>query len=154
MVDHFSLAGARAATDFWESDIFSTNILSELRSTDYVARMQFLLQQGVSKHDVALFRRNGAVNNNYVAPYFTSTSAKLGWIANYVDPGLFKLPTATVKKGRFAPSAADYSLLVIPGDPDADNGPTLTASTAKRVLGFRFFLLETGQMLAHIALAA
>ena len=104
--------------------------------TDYVARVQFLLQQSVSKHDVAIFRRNGAVDSNYVAPYFTSKGAKLGWSANYVDPGLFELPTATVKKGRFAPSAADYSLLVIPGGPDADNGPTLTESTAKRILGF------------------
>ncbi|KFY84304.1 hypothetical protein V500_09419 [Pseudogymnoascus sp. VKM F-4518 (FW-2643)] len=102
----------------------------------YSESMQFLIQQGVSKHDVAIFRQNRAVDNNYVAPYFTSTGAKLGWSANYVDPGLFELPTATVKRGHFAPSAADYSLLVIPGDPDANNGPTLTASTAKRILGF------------------
>jgi hypothetical protein len=104
--------------------------------TNYVGKMQFFLQQGVPKHDVAIFRRNGAVDNNYVAPYFTSTGARLGWSANYVDPGLFDLPAATVKKGRFAPSAADYSLLVIPGDPGADNGPTLTTSAAKKILGY------------------
>ncbi|KFZ24069.1 hypothetical protein V502_01445 [Pseudogymnoascus sp. VKM F-4520 (FW-2644)] len=228
VVDHFSLAGAQAATDFWDSDILSTNILSEVRSggaaimEDSLEMVTFPLDgmratlsmdipegeslgfisidnyralagaagmaklniisnelgayaksaygiswakvlatlnpqfaagvnqnvlhgisylyslgaQGVSKHDVAIFRRNGAVDNNYVAPYFTSTGAKLGWSANYVDSGLFELPTATVKRGRFAPSEADYSLLVIPGDPDANNGPTLTASTAKRILGF------------------
>ncbi|KFY05471.1 hypothetical protein V492_08523 [Pseudogymnoascus sp. VKM F-4246] len=101
--------------------------------TNYVARMQYILQQGVPKHDAAIFRRNGAVDNNYVAPYFTSSGAKLGWSANYVDPGLFELPTATVSKGRLAPDAANYGLLVIPGDPDADSAPTLTESSAKRI---------------------
>lgn len=101
--------------------------------TDYLARVQYMMQRGVPKHDVAIFRRNGAVDNNYVGPYFTSDGAKLGWSANYVNPGVLGLPTAVVSSSRLAPDAANYSLLVIPADPAHSGAPTLTAATATRL---------------------
>lgn len=98
--------------------------------TDYLARVQYMMQRGIPKHDVAIFRRNGAVDSHYVGPYFTSEGAKLGWSANYVNPGVLGMSTAVVSSKRLAPDAANYSLLVIPGDPAVNGAPTLTAATA------------------------
>ena len=104
--------------------------------TAYLGRVQLFLRQGVPKHDCALFRQNGAVDSNWVTPFFTSVGAESGWSANYIDPALLELPTAFVENNRFAPDAANYAMIAVQGDVSANSAPVLSADTAERLLEY------------------
>ncbi|KAH9238540.1 hypothetical protein K456DRAFT_1935729 [Colletotrichum gloeosporioides 23] len=88
--------------------------------TAYMGRASYFTSQGTPKYDCAFFRQNGASDDHYVGPYFTSEGAQIGWTTTYVDEYLLQLPSAVVKDGRLAPDAGNYSLLVVAEDPDAE----------------------------------
>ncbi|KAK2763925.1 hypothetical protein FQN54_009544 [Arachnomyces sp. PD_36] len=104
--------------------------------TAYLGRVQLFMRQGTPKHDCALFRQGGATDANYVAPFFTSEGARVGWSANYIDPALLELPTAYVEDGKFAPDAASYAMMAVHADVMAGSAPALSLDTAERLRGY------------------
>ncbi|KAJ5019402.1 hypothetical protein K4K57_000568 [Colletotrichum sp. SAR 10_99] len=47
--------------------------------TAYMGRVSYFASQGIPKYDCAFFRQNGASDDHYVGPYFTSEGAQIGW---------------------------------------------------------------------------
>ncbi|KAI8245880.1 hypothetical protein K4K55_000145 [Colletotrichum sp. SAR 10_96] len=47
--------------------------------TAYMGRVSYFASQGIPKYDCAFFRQNGASDDHYVGPYFTSECAQIGW---------------------------------------------------------------------------
>lgn len=101
--------------------------------TTYVARNQFILQRGVAKYDVALYRPTGSVKVGYRGPYFTSEGAMEGWSAVYIDGSLLNLDSAHVEHGRLAPDAGNYSLVVISADEAFGHTSSMLVEDATRL---------------------
>lgn len=101
--------------------------------TGYLGRAQYILQRGVAKYDCAFFRQNGAVDADYIGPWFTNEGAEIGWSTAYIDGSLLELPAAYVENGRFAPTAGNYSLIALEADPEYNQPAALPLRAAKRL---------------------
>ena len=80
---------------------------------NHVARMQFILQQGTPKTDVAMYNKQSATNPNLATLYAQTDLLDAGWTYTYLSPDNFALPEALVKNGALAPDGPAYKAMVV-----------------------------------------
>ncbi|KAL0569874.1 hypothetical protein V5O48_012093 [Marasmius crinis-equi] len=81
---------------------------------DFVARNQYVLQAGVTKVDVALYRKAYDITSRSGSSPFPSNSLiNAGYTYEYVSPENFKLPGVSVSNNRLAPDGPAYKAFVL-----------------------------------------
>lgn len=80
---------------------------------NHVARMQYILQQGTPKTDVAMYNKQSATNPNLLTLYTETDLIDEGWTYSYLSPDNFALPEALVQNGRLASDGPAYKAMVI-----------------------------------------
>lgn len=95
---------------------------------DFLARTQYLLQAGVAKVDVAIYRKDYNFATN---PPFASTSlTSAGYSYEYVSPENLKLPGVFVSDGRLAPAGPAYKAFIL------NHQANITVDAAQRLLQY------------------
>ncbi|KAJ8082407.1 hypothetical protein PM082_008262 [Marasmius tenuissimus] len=79
----------------------------------YLARHQYILQSGVPKVDVALYRRAYNLTQYFVSPFPSDSLILDGYTYEYVSPENFKLPGISVSDGRLAIEGPAYKAFVL-----------------------------------------
>lgn len=117
--------------------------------TDYLGRLQTILQQGQAEVDVAIYRHaywdRGRDNWDPAGSLLWNDPGlrSAGYSYEYVDPHLLDLPQSVVRGRRLAPSGAAYKALVLtdvaephqsPALPAASN--TMTLAKARQILAY------------------
>ncbi|MCZ9347749.1 alpha-L-rhamnosidase, partial [Streptomyces sp. TRM76130] len=100
----------------------------------YLGRVHRVLQAGVARADVAVFRQTGYTATGIGASWFTSTGVPLGWSHQFLSGPLLDLPAATVDNGRLAPDGPAYKALFVEGDFFYSSTPTLALADARKLL--------------------
>ncbi|MEU4659871.1 glycosyl hydrolase [Streptomyces sp. NPDC023723] len=100
----------------------------------YLGRVHRVLQSGVTRADVAVFRQTGYTATGIGASWFTATGVPLGWTHQFLSGPLLDLPAATVKDGRLAPDGPAYKALFVEGDFFYSSTPTLALADARKLL--------------------
>ncbi|CAL9655527.1 hypothetical protein SUDANB145_06760 [Streptomyces sp. enrichment culture] len=100
----------------------------------YLGRVHRVLQAGVTRADVAVFRQTGYTATGIGASWFTSTGVPLGWSHQFLSGPLLDLPAATVEGGRLAPDGPAYKALFVEGDFFYSSTPTLALADARKLL--------------------
>jgi hypothetical protein len=100
----------------------------------YLGRVHRVLQAGVARADVAVFRQTGYTATGIGASWFTSTGVPLGWSHQFLSGPLLDLPAATVRDGRLAPEGPAYKALFVEGDFFYSSTPTLALADARKLL--------------------
>ncbi|KAJ3889151.1 hypothetical protein GG344DRAFT_52267 [Lentinula edodes] len=79
---------------------------------DYLARTQYVLQAGVAKVDLGIYRKG---YNIVTPPPYTGTSLLIssGYTYEYVSPENLKLPGVTVSDSRLAPAGPAYKAFIL-----------------------------------------
>ncbi|KAF5365929.1 hypothetical protein D9758_006740 [Tetrapyrgos nigripes] len=78
---------------------------------DFLARTQYLLQAGVAKVDLAIYRKDYDVNFNF--PFQGTSLISAGYTYEYISPENLKLPGVSVVDGRLAPAGPAYKALIL-----------------------------------------
>ncbi|KAG7095059.1 hypothetical protein E1B28_005849 [Marasmius oreades] len=79
----------------------------------FLARNQYILQSGVPKVDVALYRRAYDATRNRPSPFPSTALINAGYTYEYVSPENFKLPGVSVSEGHLAVDGPAYKALVL-----------------------------------------
>ncbi|KAK1227081.1 hypothetical protein PQX77_009914 [Marasmius sp. AFHP31] len=79
----------------------------------YLARNQYILQSGVPKVDVALYRRAYNLTQYFTSPFPSDSLILAGFTYEYVSPENFKLPGISVSRGRLAIEGPAYKAFVL-----------------------------------------
>lgn len=83
---------------------------------EYLARTQFVMQEGVARADVAVFHHASATDTLMPTLYRPTDLGTAGFSYLYVAPDNLGLDTATVKDGVLGPDTAGFRvLLLMPG---------------------------------------
>ncbi|EEB98055.1 hypothetical protein MPER_02503, partial [Moniliophthora perniciosa FA553] len=69
---------------------------------DFVARNQYILQSGIAKVDIAIYRKDYGLAKTEPFRNVNTTLIGAGYSYEYVSPENFKLPGVTVTNGRLA----------------------------------------------------
>ena len=78
---------------------------------DYIARNQFVLQQGKSKVDLAVYRHETSTNGKTLSD---PALVDMGYTYDYVSPNaMLNNPKAVVKDGVLCPNGAGYQAMVL-----------------------------------------
>lgn len=78
---------------------------------DYIARNQFVLQQGKSKVDLAVYRHETSTNGKTLSD---PALVDMGYTYDYVSPNaMLNNPKAVVKDGILCPNGAGYQAMVL-----------------------------------------
>ena len=78
---------------------------------DYIARNQFVLQQGKSKVDLAVYRHETSTNSKTLSD---PALVDMGYTYDYVSPNaMLNNPKAVVKDGVLCPNGAGYQAMVL-----------------------------------------
>lgn len=80
---------------------------------NHVARLQYVLQQGTPKTDVAMYNKQAATNPNFPTLYTETDLLDEGWSYTYLSPDNFALPEAEVENGRLASDGPAYKAMVV-----------------------------------------
>ncbi|MFS8204030.1 glycosyl hydrolase [Streptomyces sp. CWNU-52B] len=102
----------------------------------YLGRVHQVLQSGLAKADVAVFRQTGYTATGIGASWFTATGITLGWTHQFLSGPLLDLPSATVRRGRLAPDGPAYKALFVEGDFFYGSTVTLALRDARALLRF------------------
>ncbi|KAJ3904394.1 hypothetical protein F5879DRAFT_73881 [Lentinula edodes] len=96
---------------------------------DYLARTQYVLQAGVAKVDLGIYRKG---YNIVTPPPYTGTSLLIssGYTYEYVSPENLKLPGVTVSDSRLAPAGPAYKAFIL-GRQD-----NITVDAAQRLVDY------------------
>ncbi|KAJ3877808.1 hypothetical protein F5051DRAFT_373819 [Lentinula edodes] len=96
---------------------------------DYLARTQYVLQAGVAKVDLGIYRKG---YNIVTPPPYTGTSLLIssGYTYEYVSPENLKLPGVTVSDSRLASAGPAYKAFIL-GRQD-----NITVDAAQRLVGY------------------
>ncbi|MEV7738600.1 glycosyl hydrolase [Streptomyces sp. NPDC088921] len=100
----------------------------------YLGRVHQVLQTGIARADVAVFRQTGYTATGIGASWFTATGVPLGWSHQFLSGRLLDLPSATVSDGRLAPDGPAYKALFVEGDFFYGSTPTLAVEDARKIL--------------------
>ncbi|WP_320780695.1 glycosyl hydrolase [Streptomyces sp. CRN 30] len=100
----------------------------------YLGRVHRVLQSGVARADVAVFRQTGYTATGIGASWLTSTGVPLGWTHQFLSGPLLDLPAATVRGGRLAPDGPAYKALFVEGDFFYSSTPSLAVADARKLL--------------------
>jgi hypothetical protein len=100
----------------------------------YLSRCQYVVQQGVAKVDVAVYRPGldigyGSAQSG-IGMWTDESLAAAGYTYDYQSAGSLALPAAKVRNGVLAPSGPGYRALVL------FDQSTLSLATARRLLTF------------------
>lgn len=78
---------------------------------DYIARNQFVLQQGKSKVDIAIYRHETSTNGTTLSD---PALVDMGYTYDYISPNaMLNNPKAVVKDGVLCPDGAGYQAMVL-----------------------------------------
>ncbi|MFK0172134.1 glycosyl hydrolase [Streptomyces sp. NPDC090306] len=103
---------------------------------DYLARVHKVLQSGVARADIAVFRQTGYTATGIGASWLTSTGIPLGWTHQFLSGPTLDLPNAHVSGKRLAPDGPAYKALFLEGDFFYGSNPTLAVADARTLLKF------------------
>ncbi|KAK7472301.1 hypothetical protein VKT23_000421 [Stygiomarasmius scandens] len=78
---------------------------------DFLSRTQYVLQQGVSKVDLAIYRKDYDITGEQ--PFQGTSLIQAGYTYEYISPENFKLPGAQVVDGRLAADGPAYKAFVL-----------------------------------------
>ncbi|KAF5357317.1 hypothetical protein D9758_005962 [Tetrapyrgos nigripes] len=78
---------------------------------DFLARTQYILQAGVAKVDLAIYRKDYDITTN--APFQGTSLISAGYSYEYVSPENLKLPGVSVVNGRLAATGPAYKALIL-----------------------------------------
>ncbi|KAF5366025.1 hypothetical protein D9758_006736 [Tetrapyrgos nigripes] len=78
---------------------------------DFLARTQYLLQAGVAKVDLAIYRKDYDITSNF--PFQGTSLISAGYTYEYISPENLKLPGVSVVDGRLAPAGPAYKALIL-----------------------------------------
>ncbi|THV06626.1 hypothetical protein K435DRAFT_644795 [Dendrothele bispora CBS 962.96] len=78
---------------------------------DFLSRTQYVLQEGVAKVDLAIYRKD--YNLSESQPFQGTSLVEAGYTYEYVSPENLKLPGVSVIDGRLAPSGPAYKAFVL-----------------------------------------
>ncbi|KAK7029411.1 hypothetical protein VNI00_014665 [Paramarasmius palmivorus] len=79
----------------------------------FVARNQYILQSGIAKVDVAIYRKDYGLAKTEPFHNVNTTLISAGFSYEYVSPENFKLPGVTVKDGRLAIGGPAYKAFLL-----------------------------------------
>ncbi|KAL1865931.1 hypothetical protein VTK73DRAFT_4993 [Phialemonium thermophilum] len=98
---------------------------------DYIARNNYILQQGTPKMDVAIWQKNTVYPKHVkIRRYEPADLERAGYTYEYLSPDNFDLPSATVRDGVLAPDAQGFKALVVRAN------DTLTIDGVSKLVGF------------------
>lgn len=102
----------------WSSRMPSWNNISTV--TGYINRTQYVLQQGVQKTDIAIYRQeyNASIWQNGVKEFYYDDDqlADAGYSYQFFSRGLFGLDSAKVSDGVLNPEGPGYKAMIIDND--------------------------------------
>jgi hypothetical protein len=87
-----------------------------LESGNYLARIQYILQQGIPKVDVVFWNKQDAQQPVPQTLYAPFDLIDAGFTYEYLSPENFVLETAYVQDGSFAPTRQAFKALIIRGN--------------------------------------
>lgn len=103
-------------------------------AAEYLARTQWVLQQGVPQYDVAYFRQKGWAQTGIGAPWGTSSGIPTGWTHGFLNgTSLFK-ERSVLDGGVFAPDGGAYRAFVVDHDRFRGNEATMSLDAARKLL--------------------
>ncbi|KAK4625209.1 uncharacterized protein CLAFUR5_06080 [Fulvia fulva] len=98
---------------------------------NYSSRLQWAMQYGVAKVDVAFWLKNESVSSTPIgARYLSDDLVRLGYTYEYLSPDNFALEAAYVEDGVLAPTQQAFSALVV------RKNETLTIFGVKKLVEF------------------
>ncbi|OTA58863.1 hypothetical protein K449DRAFT_436352 [Hypoxylon sp. EC38] len=83
------------------------------QANDYLARVQFVLQSGSPKVDIAFWDKQTAQNSSIPSLYQSDDLVRKGYTYTYLSPENFELDAAYVEDGILAPSRQQMKALII-----------------------------------------
>lgn len=100
--------------------------------TNYMSRLEMILQAGRSNVDLAIYRDAKAIGNggSSVEYYGDSGLVQAGYTYEYLSPANLLLDGAVVEDGILAPGGPSYKALLV------NNESSMTLETAEKLLGF------------------
>ncbi|KAG7095062.1 hypothetical protein E1B28_005852 [Marasmius oreades] len=96
----------------------------------FLARNQYILQSGIAKIDVALYRKAYDITRNAPSPFPSTSLINAGYTYEYVSPENFKLPGVSVSKARLAIDEPAYKAFVL------SRIQNITVDAAQSLVGF------------------
>lgn len=101
---------------------------------DYFGRVQWMLQTGTPRVDLAFLRQKGYAGSGFGAPWLTSEGVARGWSHRFISPETLKLPSAVVRDARLAPDGPAFRALVFEGDAFHGRQSTMPLETAETLI--------------------
>lgn len=109
----------------WSSRMPSWENVNDI--TGYINRTQYVLQQGVQKTDIAIYRQeyNAAIWQKGVTEFYYDDGllADAGYSYQFYTPGLFELDSAIVKDGVLNPEGPGYRAMLVDNTTDKKSDP-------------------------------
>lgn len=101
---------------------------------DYFGRIQWILQTGTPRVDVAFLRQKGYAGSGFGAPWLSKEGNARGWSHRFISPETLNLSSAVVHNGRLAPDGPAFRVLVFEGDAFHGRQSTMPLETAERIV--------------------
>ncbi|KAJ6488564.1 hypothetical protein C8R47DRAFT_484312 [Mycena vitilis] len=95
---------------------------------DFLKHTQYVLQSGVAKVDIAIYRKDYDIAGT--PPFAGDSLISTGYTYEYVSPENLKLPGVLVANGRLAPSGPAYKAFIL------NDGPNVTVDTSQTLLQY------------------
>ncbi|KAJ6500535.1 hypothetical protein C8R45DRAFT_72631 [Mycena sanguinolenta] len=95
---------------------------------DFLKRTQYVLQSGIAKVDVAIYRKDYDITGS--PPFRGNSLVNAGYSYEYVSPENLILPGVSVSNGRLASGGPSYKAFIF------NRQPNITVDAAQKVLGY------------------
>ncbi|KAJ7118733.1 hypothetical protein C8R44DRAFT_625602 [Mycena epipterygia] len=95
---------------------------------DFLKRTQYVLQSGIPKVDIAIYRKD--YNTISPPPFQGNSLVDAGYTYEYVSPENLKLPGVSVSRGRLVPSGPAYKAFIL------NREPSITVDASQRLLQY------------------
>lgn len=102
----------------------------------FIARTQWILQQGRAHYDIAFLRQKGWAQTGIGAPWATRDGIPVGWTHGFLSESSVDHENAVVKNKIFAPGGGDYKAIVVDIDRFRGREATLSVTVAKKLVSF------------------
>ncbi|KAF7353633.1 Secreted protein [Mycena venus] len=95
---------------------------------DFLKRTQYVLQSGVAKVDIGIYRKDYDITGT--PPFQGNSLVNAGYTYEYVSPENLKLPGVSVSNGRLASGGPAYKAFIL------NRAPNVTLDAAQRILEY------------------
>ncbi|KAJ7702445.1 hypothetical protein B0H17DRAFT_1044362 [Mycena rosella] len=95
---------------------------------DFLKHTQYVLQSGISKVDIAIYRKDYDITGS--PPFQGNSLVDAGYTYEYVSPENLKLPGVSVSSARLAPGGPAYKAFIL------NRGPNVTVDASQRLLEY------------------